>query len=157
MVIRSAKAEEAAHISNLALRSKAHWGYSQEFLDACRAELTYHPSEIEGQGRCFNVAELSDVIVGFYVLERESDEAAELAALFVEPSFIGRGIGRALFEHALMAARENGSVIVTIQSDPYAADFYRSMGARQTGLCESGSIPNRYLPTFAMECQVMTR
>ena len=39
--LRAARPEEAAAISALALRSKAHWGYDEAFLAACRAELTW--------------------------------------------------------------------------------------------------------------------
>ena len=30
----------------MALRSKGYWGYDQEFLDACRAELTFRPEDV---------------------------------------------------------------------------------------------------------------
>jgi len=33
-------------LSNLAFRSKAHWGYSDEFMAACRDELTYSSEKI---------------------------------------------------------------------------------------------------------------
>lgn len=41
VAIRVARADEHADISELALRSKSYWGYSKEFLDACRDELTF--------------------------------------------------------------------------------------------------------------------
>jgi hypothetical protein len=44
--IRPASPDEAALISSLAIRSKGHWGYSAEFLDACRDELTYTAAQI---------------------------------------------------------------------------------------------------------------
>jgi hypothetical protein len=34
--IRSANPDEADFLTELALRSKAVWGYSQDFLDSCR-------------------------------------------------------------------------------------------------------------------------
>ena len=46
MEIRPASAGEAAALSALALRSKAHWGYDAAFLDACRAELTLRDDEL---------------------------------------------------------------------------------------------------------------
>ena len=39
-MIRPARPEEAAALSDLALRAKAHWGYDNAFLKAYRAELT---------------------------------------------------------------------------------------------------------------------
>jgi hypothetical protein len=35
---RRARPNEAAVLSELALRSKAYWGYSDEFMEQCRAE-----------------------------------------------------------------------------------------------------------------------
>ncbi len=43
IIIRPVDASEAAIISELAMRSKAHWGYSPEFVEACRAELSHTP------------------------------------------------------------------------------------------------------------------
>lgn len=153
MVIRPAKSTEAFAISQLALRSKGHWGYSHEFLEACRAELTYDPSELENTRCSFVVAEESEVIVGFYALEYISEDEADLAALFVELKWIGRGIGRALMNDAKDRAKKEGRRRITIQSDPYAADFYHSMGAQSTGASESASIPGRYLPTFTIRLE----
>lgn len=59
MVIRPAKPDEAAVISELAIRSKAHWGYGRKFIDACRSELTYQPRQIQCEGCFFMVAEES--------------------------------------------------------------------------------------------------
>ena len=38
---------EAVYLSALALRSKAHWGYSKEFLKSCENELTYDPVQLD--------------------------------------------------------------------------------------------------------------
>ena len=34
-------------MSDLALRSKAHWGYDASFLAACRVELSLRPTDVE--------------------------------------------------------------------------------------------------------------
>lgn len=81
-------------MSDLALRSKAHWGYSQDFIEACRTELSYGTSQIESPRWSFLVAEEADVIIGFYALEQVSEQEAELAPLFVCPEWIEKGIGR---------------------------------------------------------------
>jgi hypothetical protein len=48
-----------------------------------------------------------------------------------------------------LAARLGGKLL-TIQSDPQAEGFYRSMGAQPTGKRETGSIPGRQLPALTM-------
>lgn len=153
MKIRPARFDEAAALSELALRSKAHWGYAREFIEACRAELNYESSQIESSTWSFLVAEEAGAVIGFYALERVSEGEIELAALFVEPGWIGKGIGRSLMNDACRRARQTGASVLTIQSDPYAAEFYQFMGAQPTGVRESGSIPDRYLPTFAINLQ----
>jgi len=35
IVIRNARQDEATELSGLAMRAKAYWGYSHEFMDAC--------------------------------------------------------------------------------------------------------------------------
>ena len=39
-VIRQARVDEARLLSDLALRSKAHWGYPPEFIECCRAKTS---------------------------------------------------------------------------------------------------------------------
>jgi N-acetylglutamate synthase-like GNAT family acetyltransferase len=144
MNIRDAAEHEAGLLSDLALRSKAHWGYSRDFLDACRAELTYSDEDLCDL-TCV-VAEVEGEIVGFYALERLSPTMVELEALFVEPACIGRGYGRALIEHAKSTARRMEATAISIQSDPYAEAFYRAAGAERVGTRESDSISGRMLP-----------
>ena len=45
-MIRTAKAEENEALSGLAMRSKAHWNYDADFLEACRQDLTYTQQDI---------------------------------------------------------------------------------------------------------------
>lgn len=140
-------------LSALALRAKAHWGYSIDFIEACRAELTWSPVQLSAPGYAYVIAEISGAIVGFYALQRLSATLFELDALFVEPERIGQGIGRALVEHAKeMAAKQGGRTLI-VQADPHAESFYRAAGGMITGKRESGSIPGRYLPVLTIPLQ----
>ena len=69
-VIRPAKSAEADFLSALALRSKAHWGYSAAFLDACKDELSFTAEQIQSDGFNFFVAEADSMCIGFYALSR---------------------------------------------------------------------------------------
>ena len=148
IIIRDAAPDEAALLSDLALRSKAYWGYSDEFMEACRQELTVLPSHIKNGRMHYSVAERQCNTVGFYAIERLSDSEFELAALFVEPMHIGSGVGRALINHAKNHAAALGGRVIIVQSDPNAEKFYRAAGGRLTGVQESRSIPGRLLPTL---------
>jgi predicted N-acetyltransferase YhbS len=138
-------------LSGLALRSKAHWGYSQDFIGSCRAELTVDASQIGSRRYQYVVAIERGAIVGFYALEHLSSGDYELEALFVEPAHIGRGLGRSLVKHATRTLSQRGADRLIVQGDPNATGFYVAAGGRQIGNRESGSIPGRYLPVFEIE------
>lgn len=150
--LRRAKPGEAGALSELALRSKAHWGYPEDFMAACRDELTLTERDLE-RAPTF-VAEAAGERVGFYALERLSASEVELAFLFVEPRAIGRGHGRALIEHAKGRARALGYTTMVIQGDPHAERFYRAAGGRRVGEQESLSIPGRMLTLFHLDVGV---
>ncbi|MEP4650143.1 MAG: GNAT family N-acetyltransferase, partial [Ilumatobacter sp.] len=82
MRIRSAEEDELAQLSDLALRSKAVHGYSEEFLEACREELTITPHRLANE--TILVAEQSGRRLGFVAVAVHHDRA-ELMDLFVEP------------------------------------------------------------------------
>jgi len=150
VLLRPAFAGDAGELSDLAVRSKAHWGYSTDFIDACRDELTYTPDQIEDPGFTFIVAQLTGLLVGFYALEKLSACKFDLNALFVDPEHIGTGVGRALIAHARNVATQHGATQVVIQSDPHAQAFYEHIGAEYHGQRESDSIPGRNLPNLVI-------
>ena len=90
--IRPARPDEAVALTDLAIRSKAHWGYDDAFMAACGAELTVSAEAI-WSGTVF-VYEEAGLALGLYWLEVREDNA-EVEQFFVEPGAIGRGVGRA--------------------------------------------------------------
>lgn len=113
-------------LSRLAFRSKAHWGYPREWLEAWRPELTLTPATLQEQ-RVF-VARPDGEAAGFYGLLIDG-ELASLEHLWVDPAFLGRGVGAALFRHARAEARREGCRVLQVDSDPHAEGFYLRMGA----------------------------
>lgn len=99
--LNKAKPAEAGCLTELAMRSKKHWGYSDDFMRACRKELTLTPQQLKTGELDVTAAVKGEVITGFYALAQLSPEVFELHALFVEPEFIGTGIGRVLIQHAI--------------------------------------------------------
>ncbi len=147
MPIRPARAEDAEVLSDLAFRSKAHWGYADDFMEACRDELTYTPEQVASGD--FHVLDSDGRIAGFYALTKISPDTAELEAMFVEPERIGEGCGRALMQDALSRAGSLEHIQrLVIQADPHAAEFYRRAGATLIGERPSDSIRGRTLPLF---------
>ncbi|HEX8888415.1 MAG TPA: GNAT family N-acetyltransferase [Pyrinomonadaceae bacterium] len=141
--IRPASTDEAELLSDLALRSKAHWGYSQEFLEVCRRELTLTPDYISTSP--VFVLEEEKRVVGFYGLRARGDEV-ELLYLFIEPSAMNHGYGRQLWNHAVETAVRLGFQRISIESDPYAEAFYQAMGALTIKFVSSSVKAERKLP-----------
>jgi GNAT superfamily N-acetyltransferase len=138
-------------LTTLALRSKAHWGYSDQFITACREELTYTPEQLEAPQIFGHVCLSDELPVAFYVLEKTAVDVAELDALFVEPDYIGKGIGTMLITHAKEQAEKLGIERIVIQGDPNAQPFYAAIGGVPCGTRASGSVPGRQLQLFMIK------
>lgn len=141
--LRAGREEEAGALTELALRSKGYWGYDEEFLTACRKELTMREGELAA--RRTTVAEEDGRVLGFSTLEGSLPQGW-VGMLFVDPPAIGRGVGRLLYRNVLETAGRLGFTRLTIDADPHAEPFYLAMGARRIGTAPSGSIPGRTLP-----------
>ncbi len=144
-MIRRARESEAESLSDLAIRSKAHWEYTPEQLAVFRGELTITADDIATKRA--HVSEVSASILGFYTLVSLDDPCMELEHIFVNPNELSRGIGSQLFHHACANARETGATTLVIQSDPNAAGFYHALGATLEKQIPS-SIPGRTIPFF---------
>jgi GNAT superfamily N-acetyltransferase len=145
--LRFAKLEEASVLSDLALRSKGHWGYDADFLASCKQELTYNKSQLSSPTYCFKVAESDGHnITGFFALNFLGAEHLELEALFIDPDFIGQGWGKFLLNTAISYAKRHKAISIKLQGDPFAEDFYLANGAVKIGEIQSQSIPGRFLP-----------
>ena len=80
--IRKARAGEAAALSALCVRSKAHWGYDAEFMRLSLATLSIDPVAIE-EGRVFVTADQHDAPLGVAACAIRAG-GAELTHLFVD-------------------------------------------------------------------------
>ena len=147
--LRPARAEEAECLTELAMRSKAHWGYDADFMARCRDELTVKPEDIKCE--VVIAAEAEGKVVGFGCLSAVEDaegagSEGEIWHFFVEPSAMGTGLGRALMERLFAEARDLGLKRLRVDSDPGAQGFYERMGFVYHSEAPSGSIAGRSLP-----------
>jgi GNAT superfamily N-acetyltransferase len=131
VTIRPAVASEAGTLTALTVAGKRHWGYPDAWLEAWRGALTITP-EYVAANVVFCAEDGGGRLVGYYALERDGDRL-RLENLFLEPSFIGHGLGRRLFEHAVQTARSLGAAELFIEADPNAEAFYLHLGARRIG------------------------
>jgi len=147
-ILRTPTVDELPALSALCFRSKAVWGYDNDFMEACRRELTIEPLELRSTS--ISVAEKDDRIVGVTQVKVTGSEA-DLLKLFVDPTMLRGGVGSDLFVWAAEKAASLGANRLVIEADPDAVPFYRRMGAKECGLAPSGSIPGRMLPKLIKE------
>jgi len=145
---RFATAADAAALSALAFRSKAHWGYSDELMALWKDDLTLSESDCSG-GRV-GIIEIGGEPAGFYQLGGEPPVGA-LMDLFVSPNHMGMGAGGQLLERAKQQGRELGYTALSIHSDPHAEGFYAHRGAVVVGTVPSEKVPGRSLPSLLLQ------
>jgi len=143
--VRDAVESDCVAISELALASKAYWGYDDAFMAACRDELTMRASDLS-RARV-RVAEENGGIVGFHGVTVDG-RGAELEWLFVAPDAIRTGVGQQLYDDARRIAAAAGATSFRIEADPNAVAFYVRIGARLVGEVPSASIPGRVIPVL---------
>ena len=139
-------------LTALCIRSKAHWGYDAEFMRRSVAALRVRSADI-ALGRVLVAVDGKDRAIGVASVIPEG-ESADLDLFFVVPPFMGRGMGRVLFEAAVRSARLFGARTLTILADPNAAAFYERMGARFLRNAPSDAIPGRSLPLYEYDITV---
>lgn len=133
---------DAETLTEIALESKAIWGYTDEQVESWREDLTITNDRI--QNWKFYKFLHGEHIVGFHGLSFAS-ETSVIEFLFVSPKFIGNKIGHQLLEHALYISRKKGVKEVIVLSDPNAQSFYEKYGFKKFKEEES-SIQGRFLP-----------
>jgi GNAT superfamily N-acetyltransferase len=146
IAVRPARRGEAASLTALCLRSKAHWGYDAAFMRLCVPALTVREEDIAA-GRVLVAAEGEGTPLALVSVLGEG-ETVDLQEMFVDPPAIGRGLGRTMFDAAAALARELGARRLTILADINAAPFYERMGARFLRNAPSDAIPGRTLPFY---------
>ncbi|PYZ97010.1 GNAT family N-acetyltransferase [Alteribacter lacisalsi] len=142
MNTRKAEKRDSRFLSSLAYKSKAYWGYSEEFLDKCKEDPTVTEEDIE-ENPVF-VVESDGSIVAFYSFTL--NEASKLESLFIDPDYIGKGVGRVIWRDVLTNAKDIGLSEFYLDSEPYAEGFYSKMGADKVGTIQSTVFPGRSLP-----------
>ena len=120
--IRPLGPDEEERLREVARDSKASWGYGDKRVRVWAGSLDY-------AGKDVHVAAADGAIVGYATLVVEGD-LAELDELWVDPAWMGRGVGAELFRFIAARAAALGASRLEWESDPNAVGFYERMGAR---------------------------
>jgi ADP-ribose pyrophosphatase YjhB (NUDIX family) len=146
--IRRARRGEADALTALARRSKAHWDYDPEFIERAAAEMVVRPADIDAH-EVWVLEDGTGQVVGFHRVILGAP--AILEDLWLEPSAIGHGSGRLLWDHAVAIARAARAEAIELDADPNAVGFYARMGARVIGETPSAIVPGRSLPRMRLD------
>jgi ribosomal protein S18 acetylase RimI-like enzyme len=128
--IRRAAPKEAKTLTEIAIAAKRHWGYPERWMEFWTPQLTFSPAYFEENESW--AAETDHTPIGFYTI-LEKDGSAWLENLWVSPEFIGKGVGKELFLHAVALARQRGYERLQLEADPNATGFYEKMGMKKVG------------------------
>ena len=128
--IRRAVPDESDELSALAHSAKRHWNYPDEWIAHWQNDLTITRDFILNN-EVF-VAVMDREIAGCCALV-VSQGLAELEHMWIDPKHMGKGVGRALFEHVEARAKEVGAPMLELTADPHAEKFYERMGAKRVG------------------------
>ncbi|MFL5919714.1 MAG: GNAT family N-acetyltransferase [Gaiellaceae bacterium] len=140
MVIRVGTERDFARLREIAVDAKAHWGYDRERVEDWGRRGDFEPESL--QALEVYVAEADGKPIGWASLIPRG-EVGWLEDLWVDPPWIGRGVGRLLFEHVADRARELGARRLEWEAEPNAQGFYERMGAsyvRESEVTEWGRV-----------------
>ena len=147
--IRYAVPDDAEALSQIAIKAKAHWGYPESLMQVWRPTLTFRPEYFNENENW--IAEVDYQPIAFYTLQEKAG-TAWIENLWVLPDYIGKGVGRQLFLHALSRARELGHRILQLEADPNALGFYEKMGMSKIGeRCSEVDGQPRVLPIMEID------
>lgn len=130
MQIQPVIPEHADTLTQIALAAKRHWGYPERWIEIWTAQLTFTAAFFESNEGW--AAMDGETEAGFYTI-LVADKAASIEHLWVLPKYMGQGIGKQLFRHAVQTARERGCETLQLDADPNAVGFYERMGMHKVG------------------------
>ena len=125
LTLRRARPSEATAVRELIARSMGHWDRPPAYLAEAVSLMSLSGEDIQRDEAW--VLDDGAQIVGFVRVSAAGADA-EIEELHLEPAWIGRGLGRRLFEWALAAAQTLGADRLIWSTDRYALGFYLAMG-----------------------------
>ncbi len=119
--ILRAQPDQAEALQHLARASKQYWGYDSSYMQLWHHDKTLTADFIAKHPVYY--AALETETAGFYALEL-SPSICELKHLWIDPGYIGRGIGTQLLGHLIALLRSADAKTCQILAEPHAEGFY---------------------------------
>lgn len=144
-----AQPEHADVLTQIAIAAKRHWNYPEAWIQFWIPQLTISTDYIVSNEVWMMLDK--EKPIAFYALSQD-EEGYELGHLWVLPEYIGNGIGKQLFTHALEKCKLLNIPVLKIYADPNAQTFYEKMGARKISEHHSDLFgEGRVLPIMEMK------
>jgi GNAT superfamily N-acetyltransferase len=125
--------ELAGELTRIAVAAKRYWRYPESWIRIWMPILTITGEYLAANPTFAAWPPATERPAGFYSLIVSGLPVVWLDHLWLDPDWIGRGLGRTLFEHATATAAALGGALLEIEAEPLAEPFYRHMGARRVG------------------------
>ncbi|MEI8320886.1 MAG: GNAT family N-acetyltransferase [Alphaproteobacteria bacterium] len=145
---RPALPSDLRNLNDLLKASKAHWGYDEVFMKEFMENLGLSEASFSQQSLFLVFVE--GVLAGFYGFAVGEDKILELEHFYLYPDFIGKGLGRQMWNLGLDTAKSWGHRDFLVWSDPHADGFYEKMGGKLVRFQRSSLGQDRYQAVFRM-------
>jgi len=126
--IRVADPREGERLREIAIASKSYWGYDLDRVRQWAAMGDFSPEGLRSKE--VYVAEVDGEAVGWAAVIPATGDVCWLDDLWIEPEWIGKGIGTSLFEHVAERGRALGATRLEWEAERHAIGFYERMGGR---------------------------
>lgn len=150
MHIEKANVKDSSALTDLTLRSKAFWGYSDQQMEEWTGDLEVSKNYIETNW--VYLIKIKNKSVGYYSFQRISRSKVKLDNLFIDPSRIGTGLGKLLMDDFLQRVKRLNFEIITLDADPHAEAFYSKFGFKTIDQLPS-SVSGRTLPVMELRLE----
>lgn len=124
--IRQANASDLQRLTDIAHAAKASWGYPPEMMAKMVDALTATEKTLATE--IVRVAHFETGIAGWISYMPVNDNTVSVEGLWIDPNFMGKAVGRQLWDSMEKDAIANGFKEIEVLSDPNAYGFYEKMG-----------------------------
>lgn len=126
VVIRAARADEGERLREIAEAAKGYWGYDRDVVRRWAADGDFTAAGLRAKEHF--VAEAEGRAVAWASLIPRGP-LVWLDDMWVQPDWMGKGVGSVLFRHALGRAADLGAETMEWEAEPNAVGFYERVGA----------------------------
>jgi predicted N-acetyltransferase YhbS len=147
--IRTARVDDAAGLTQIAVRATKHDGYDDAAIARFMPGLKVNLALIAA-GLVFVAEDEQGVPLGYVALRPTGmGGLVLLEGIFVDPVCARGGVGTRLFATAVEHARKMAGNVILVYSSPNSAGFYARLGAVRIGMSPFVFSPDVQLSMFA--------